>query len=129
MSKNAYTILKLSVVIILASIVAVSVSNGNWYLPIISMLVAFTLLYASKKKVKAILEDERDYKAAGNAARWAMNIYTMVSVVLGIFLYVKGKGDAVLYFSGNVLLYSALFLMFLYSVLFKVFIKKDENKN
>lgn len=129
MSKKSFLILKIGIVMALSAVVSVSINYGNWVLPISAMVVSFVVLYATKKKVKDIIEDERDYKIAGNAARHAMTIYSLTSAVAGIFLFIEGRENESLYVAGNVLLYSAMALVLIYSLLFKIYIKRDEDKS
>lgn len=126
MSEKTFLICKIITVMALGAIVSVSINYNNWYLPVIFTVASFALLYTLKKKVKGVVADERDYKIGGKASRLAITIYTVLSVVFGLVLYVEGKDNEVLFALGNLLLYSACFLMLLYSVLFKIYIKKDE---
>lgn len=125
MSKKTFLFYKIFTAFFLGILTAVSVNYGNWYLPVIAVVAGFFLLYALKGRVKEVMEDERDYKIAGDAARWAMTIYTAISVIAGLILYIACKNNSALFAVGNVLLYSACFLMYLYAILFKIFAKKD----
>lgn len=111
----------------LGIIISLSVNYGNWYLPVIAIIAAFAFLFTLKAKVKEVIADERDYKIGGKASQTAMTIYTLLSVIFGIILYIAGRGNEALFAAGNVLLYSACFLMLLYSFLFRIYIKKDEH--
>jgi len=126
MTKKRFLVYKIIVAMFLGVVIGMSVNYGNWYLPAISMLAAFAFLYMLKKRVKEVLEDERDYKIGGKAAIWAISAYTMISSISGIVLYVAGKDNPTVFAAGNVLLYSACFLMYLYVILFKVWSRKDE---
>lgn len=125
MTKKTFLIYKIFTAFFLGVIIAASVNYGNWHLPVIATLAGFFLLYALKGRVKEIMEDERDYKIAGDAARWAITIYIAISVVAGLILYIAGKENPSLFAAGNVLLYSACFLTYLYAILFKIYSKKD----
>jgi len=57
----------------------------------------------------------------------ALNIYLLLSVIIGIILYSVGRESEALFNIATTLLYSACFLMVLYAVLFKIYEKKDEN--
>jgi uncharacterized membrane protein len=126
MTQKTFLVFKIITAMALGIIVSLSITHDNWYLPVISVLAAFAFLYFLKNKVKEVMADERDYKIGGKASQSAMTIYVMLSVVFGIILYITGKENEALFAAGNVLLYSACFLMLLYSVLFKIYIKKDE---
>jgi len=126
MTNKTFSIYKIVAVVIVAFVTSVSVRYGNWYLPVICIVAAWIFLHALRSRVKEVIADERDRKVAGKAAGLAIQVYTLLSVIAGIVLYIVGKEDAVLFTVGSVLLYSACFLMFLYTVLFKVYEKKDE---
>lgn len=126
MSKKTFTVYKALTAMALGIIVGVSANSGNWYLPAIFTVAAFVFLFTLKKKVKEALVDERDRKAAGKAHGLAMTIYGMLSVVIGLILFITGKDNPIMFAAGDVLIYSACFLMILYAILFKIFINRDE---
>lgn len=126
MSKNTFLIYKIITAAVLGVLVSLSIDHNNWYLPVIGVVSAFAFLSFLKRKVKGVMADERDYRIAGKASYFSITAYSIISVVLGIILVVVGKEDAVFYVIGNTLLYSACFIVFLYAVLFKVFLRKDE---
>ncbi|MFA5083786.1 MAG: DUF2178 domain-containing protein [Candidatus Paceibacterota bacterium] len=125
MTKKTFLIYRIVTVIILSFVVSVSISYGNWYLPVISIITAWVFLYALRSRVKEVIADERDYRIAGKASIWAIKIYASISVIVGMFLFIAEKENEVLYAFGSGLVYSACFLMILYSVLFKIYEKKD----
>ena len=126
MTKKTFLIYKIAAVIGLGIAVSISVNYGNWYLPIAFLITAWVFLYILRSKVREVVEDERDHKIAGKASVLTMRIYTIISVIVGLILYVAEKDNEILFVVGSVLLYSAGFLMVLYSVLFKTYEKKDE---
>ncbi len=71
------------------------------------------------------MADERDYTIAGKASGWAMKIYLSLSVIVGIILYSIGGKEGILFGTATALLYSACFLMLLYTVLFKIYERKE----
>lgn len=126
MTKKTFLIYKLAAVIILAVLIGISVNFSNWYLPVAFIVTAWVLLYVLRGRVKEVVADERDYKVAGKASRFAMTIYSLLATVIGLALYIGGKDNLVLFVVGSVLLYSAGFLMLLNSILFKIYQRKDE---
>jgi uncharacterized membrane protein len=122
MSKKQFTIVKLLVVVLLSIVVAVSVSNGLFVLPVVAMLTAMAFLMMIKKNVKGILADERDYQIAGHAARYAIYIYSLVGAVAVIFLASLAKSDCgqACQNWSNVIAYSICLLMLLNVVIFKI---------
>lgn len=126
MTKKTYLIYRILTVLVVSIITSISVNTGNWYLLVVILITAWIFLSALKRKVKDVLVDERDYQIAGKASLHAMTIFNMIAVTAGLILYISGKDDPVLFSIGNVLVYSACFLMFLYAVLFKIYVRKDE---
>lgn len=127
MTKKLFLVYKLVAVAIVAIVVSVSVNYGNWYLPVISLITAWVSLFALRSRVNEVITDERDYKIAGKASMWAMTVYVCFSAVAGLILYIAEKENEVLFSVGSALLYSACFLMLLYSVLFKIYERKSGN--
>lgn len=127
MNKKTFFIIRMATTAFLAAIVAVSVNYGNWYLPVSAIIAAFILLYFTKTKVKGVVADERDYKIAGQASYLAMTSYTVVATITGLIVYISGRDNPVMFAVGNVLLYSVLFLMFTYSILFRIYVKRGRN--
>lgn len=120
-----FSVYRVVIAIILAMIVSLSVSYGNWYLPIIAFAAAWISLFTLKNRVKEVIADERDYLIAGKASMMAMKIYIFISVTAGLVLYVLGRGNDVLFISANVLIYSACVLMVLEAFLFKIYERKN----
>ncbi|MDD5356349.1 MAG: DUF2178 domain-containing protein, partial [Candidatus Omnitrophica bacterium] len=102
MTQKTFLVFKIITAMALGIIVSLSITHDNWYLPVISVIAAFALLYSLKNKVKEVMADERDYKIGGKASRSAMTIYVMLSVVFGIILYITGKENEALFAAGNV---------------------------
>ncbi len=106
---------------VVAGVVSVSVVSGNYIVPLAVAVTAAIVMYAAKKRVEGVIEDERDYQTAGNAARWTVNIYAAVSAVAAMmFMAMRGQNPGYEAF-GSFLAYSACALMLMQSVLFKYF--------
>lgn len=75
MTAKKYLIIRLAVAAILAGIVSSSILTGNYILPIVAVAAFAAFLYTMKKKVKEVMIDERDFAIAGDAARYALNLY------------------------------------------------------
>ncbi len=125
MTKKRFLIYRIITVIILGAVTGASVSYGNWYLPMLCIMGAWVFLYGLRSRVKEVLADERDYGIAGRAALSAMRIYSMIAVIAGLVLYIAQRENEVLFGIGSTLMYSAFFLMLLYTILFKIYAKKD----
>ena len=127
MSQKTFLIIRIITAMALAIVVSVFITQGNWYLPVTAVLAAFVFLLLTKKKVKGVIADERDYKIAGKASYMAMTIYTILAVIAGLIIFAKSKENESLMLISNILLYSVCLLMILYSVLFKIYVKRSGN--
>jgi len=125
MTKKSFSIYRIIAVIIVSITVGIFINFGNWYLPMISIILSWILLYTLRKRVKEIMADERDYVLAGKSSIITIKIYISFSVIIGIILYSIGKESEAMFNIATTLLYSACFLMFLYSVLFKIYERKN----
>lgn len=126
MKKTTFHYYKIAIVMTLSAGIAVSVSTGNWVLPIILIIGAFGMLLALKQKVTDVMEDERDRKVSGQAAIMAMTVFAPVSAIIGVTLIILGKNAPALYASGNTLLYAAAGFVFLHALLFKWYARKQD---
>jgi len=125
MSKKTFSIYRIIAVIIVSVVVGLSINFGNWYLPVAAIMASWLFLYTLRRRVKEVMADERDYTIAGKASGWAMKIYLSLSVIVGIILYSIGGKEGILFGTATALLYSACFLMLLYTVLFKIYERKE----
>jgi uncharacterized membrane protein len=126
MTKKAFTIYKIITVIVVGFVTSVSINNGNWYLPVAFLVTAWVSLFVLKNRVNEVMVDERDYKLAGKASMHAMTTYEVLAVIFGLILYISQKDNMILFSIGSTLLYSACILMIIYSILFKIYERKDE---
>ena len=127
MTKKAFSIWRIIAVMVVSTTVGTFINLGNWYLPVISVIASWIFLSAMKKRVKEVIADERDYMIAGKASNHAMNVHILISVIVGIILYTVGGREGMMLGIATTLLYSACFLMLLYSVLFKIYERKNNH--
>lgn len=125
MTKKVFIACRLGVVVALGIIIAISIQFDNWVLPIVSMVAGMAVIYVCKKRVKAVLVDERDSHLAEKASRCAVSIFSIIGVMAGIVLIVLGKDNQDWYLVGNTLLYSICALMILSTIFYQVFNKKS----
>jgi len=119
MNKKTFKLIKLSVVIILSIVVGASVNSGNWMIPVVGMVVAMGLLLFTKKRVRGVIADERDYEIAGKASRVAYLVFTLSMTFVGLILYSLGRTTyPELFVPGSIILYSICFLVVLQSIFF-----------
>jgi len=121
MTAKTFLVFRLIAAALIASVVSVSMVRGDYIVPLLTVLTFAILLYAMKKKVKDVIEDERDYAIAGKAARWAITIFAAIASLPIIVLFSQRQADPVYEAVGSALAYSVCGLMLLYSLLFKYF--------
>lgn len=129
MTSKQFIFVRLLVVMLIASTISSFIIAGNYMVPIIVAITGAITLYAMKKKVKDVIEDERDYEVAGKAARYAITVYTAISSLVIIVLFSQREGRPEFELVGSVLAYSICALMILYSLIFKYYQKIIIMKN
>ncbi|MFZ5391897.1 MAG: DUF2178 domain-containing protein [Patescibacteria group bacterium] len=105
----------------LGIVISQAVIFGNLILALVSMIVAWIILFYLRSKVKAVLADERDYEIGGTAARWAIQIFSIVAVVFILIFYTQRGVNPAYEAIAVTLSYSVCFLMVLYSLIFKFY--------
>lgn len=126
MTKNTFLVCRIAAVLVVAIVSGVSVANNNWYLPIAFLVAAWVFLFVLKNRVREVITDERDYVVSGRASAHTITAYNVIAVIAGLILYVTQKDNAILFYVGNTLLYSACFIMVVYAVLFKIYERKND---
>lgn len=126
MKKHTFIRLKIIVTVALAIGVSMSVVTGNGMAPLFLIIGTFLLLLAMKSTVTEVMEDERDRKVSGQAAVMAMTVFAPASAVIGMMLIIWGKTSPALYASGNTLLYATAAFVFLHTLLFKWYARKQD---
>jgi len=77
MTIKQFTWAKIAVAAILAIVVSQAVILNSYILGIVAVIIAMLLIIILKKQVNEVLADERDYKIAGDAARWTLSIFAV----------------------------------------------------
>ena len=119
MTLKQYAWIRLVVAACLAAVISQAVVLKNYYLGGAAVLIAVLLMVALKKQVREVMADERDYKLAGDAARWSLTVFATLGS-LGSFLLLTGRGfypefEA----AGSVLAYAVCALLIIYSLTIK----------
>ena len=128
MNTKQYNVCRLGIIIVLSFSISTSITLDNYYLPIIFILTAMLGLYVCRKHLKTddVLADERDYKVAGNAARYAIYLYAWLGAIgTFVLMAISGKQGA-LYAVSQYLAFSVCFLMLLNAGLFNYLNKKGK---
>ncbi len=104
---------------------AQAVILNNYILAIVAVVSAIVIIVASKKKVKQVLSDERDYALAGKAARISLSIFSVVgAVITSVFMFLRDTNPAY-EIIGSVMAYSVCALLLIYSIAFKFYEKQN----
>lgn len=121
MTLKQYTVVRLGMVMALSAFIASSVVRHDYFWPIVAMVLAMLLLFGLRSRVQEVLADERDYVLGGKAARWAMQIFSLVAVIAMFVFLNLGESNPQMNVVAHVLAYSVCALMLLYSALFGIF--------
>ena len=121
MTQENYKIFRIFLAMAVAMLCSVSVVAGNYILPIVVAATAMLIMVAAKKRVEGVIADERDYKNAGDAARWSLNLYTILAAISSMVLMALRQENLFFEPIAQVLAYSACGLMILQSFLFRYF--------
>ncbi|MFA5387641.1 MAG: DUF2178 domain-containing protein [Candidatus Paceibacterota bacterium] len=123
-----YNKIRLVIAAVLGGMVSFFVVQGNYLLPIIAAVAAFAVVLFMRRRVKGVINDERDYYIAGNASRWTISIYAILAAVSSmVFMALKSRNPS-FEALGSFLAYSACFILILNSILFRYFSKKELNE-
>ncbi|MDO8468655.1 MAG: DUF2178 domain-containing protein [Candidatus Peribacter sp.] len=121
MTLKQYTTFRIIIAVLLAAFIASSVVRHDYFWPVVAMVLAMLILFVLRSRVKEVLADERDYALGGKAARWAMQIFSLVAVIVMFIFLNLGESDPQQTVVAHVLAYSVCALMLLYSALFGIF--------
>ena len=69
-------------------------STGNILVALLALPSAIIILLILKPFVRGVTEDERSYRLAGNAARWAFSIFAVTGAILSNLLIALGAPKA-----------------------------------
>jgi uncharacterized membrane protein len=86
-------------------------------------------MLAARRRVSTVISDERDYKNAGDAARWTISVFAVGSAVLSIVFMALRANNAAFEILGQTFAYSACFVMLLQSALFAWFQRNGGKTN
>jgi uncharacterized membrane protein len=120
MTLKHYNVARLIIAMLLASFIASSFVRRDFFWPIVAMAAAILLLFFLRQRVAEVIADERDFALGGTAARWTIQIFSIVSVFCMFALYAFQDRNSLFSVIASVLAYSTCILMLLYSVVFSV---------
>jgi uncharacterized membrane protein len=129
MTLKQFKTAKIISAIIVAAVVSQTILAKNYILPAVVVIAVSIFLIFLKKQVKEVVADERDYEIAGHAARWAMNIFSLLACVLVFLLFALRDTNPYYQPVGAALAYSVCFMLIIYSLIFKYYAKLSLGKN
>lgn len=119
MTIKKYTFLKLLIVMLISALTSYSISIQNYFLPIPIILGLAAFLYIIRSKVTDVMADERDYKIAGQAARYTLFVFSLLGVVLMFILLNLGINNNLYQILGNALASTVCLVMLINAGIFK----------
>jgi len=124
MTVKKYLYFKLVIATILSGVISSSIVRGNYILPIVALIASVGFIYFAKKRVEGVVEDERDYKIAGKAARYSISIFGAISGIIVIVLFSLRGNNPTFEIIGSTLAYAVCGLLITSSLIFKYYQNK-----
>ena len=124
MKYHKFMVYRLLIVIALALVVSSFVGAGNFVFPLIAIILAMLAMFFLRKRVDKVLTDERVEYLAGRAARLTFSISAFAMAIVGLVLISLKDSHPQYYLLGLSLAYLSAGMLFLYSILFKIFSRK-----
>ena len=118
MTNQQYFSIRLLIAIVLITAINLGINAHMIYVAPIALLIAMFLLIILKRQIKEVIADERDYNISGTAARYAMFIYTITALTLGLILTALPTPSAEQTAIGTTLMYSGSALLIIHSLAF-----------
>jgi len=126
MDYNKFKRMKVLTASFVSATVAIAVVSNNIVLAMAGVLIGMLFLFLVKKRIKAVLVDERIQNIGGQAAHLTYAILTITIGFLSLIFIGTGRrlGEANYEMLGVILSYITLFSLALYSLSYKYFSKK-----
>lgn len=118
MTLKKYNKYRMIIVMLLAFGVSISVSTGNYLLPLVAMVLCWLILYNLRQQVDGVIADECDYALAGKAARYTITAFSvLLALAFFVLMHFAGKNPE-LYNFAMISSYLVCGIMLLNSVIF-----------
>ena len=125
MSKERLRFYRMLIVVAMGALIGWSVAIGNAIIPIPVVLCGLVLLYLLRKRVKEVIEDERMHKINEKASKVTLQIFGIVTALLGVILIALSQGSWTDFRqAGFTLAYSACFLLLVHLILYSYYTRK-----
>jgi uncharacterized membrane protein len=116
---------KIIIVVMLALIVSISVSAGNYVVPLIVFIASAALVFALKAKVNEVTVDERDLKLGGLAGRATYSVSSVAMALLAVVFMALSRKYPEYTLVGNLLAYISCAMILLYIGFYRYYQSKD----
>ncbi len=87
MTTKQYQYVRVAVAMLIAITTSIAINLKNYLLPLIAVIIGLIILNVSRKKIKGVLADERDYNLAGTAARYSLTIFVSLMAISVLVLF------------------------------------------
>ena len=125
MNKERLRFLRMLIVVVVGALIGWSVAIGNAIIPIPVVLCGLVLLYLLRKRVKEVIDDERMHKINEKASKVTLQIFGIITALLGAILIALSQGGLTDYRqAGFTLAYSACFLLLVHLLLYSYYTRK-----
>jgi uncharacterized membrane protein len=94
MSYKTFRMVQAFIGMAIGSIMGVSVAEGNWIIPIPTIIIAMVVIIVLRRRVKEIVQDERTYAVAYKAARLTLAVTAIGMAVVGAVLLAASRGGS-----------------------------------
>lgn len=101
----------------LAAVLSQAIVLKNYYLVTTAIFIAVLLLVYLKKQVTEVTADERDYKIAGDAARWTMTVFGLLGAIGSFVLLTARTYNPYFEAAGSTLAYAVCVMLIINSLL------------
>lgn len=127
MSKKWFLICRGAIILSAATLIGWSIAIGNPIIPVIAVIMAVGLLFLCRRRLKEVIEDERNYRISEKASRSTIRIFAFAIVIIGAFLTASGIGFSLPFpikEVGFTLSFSACALLIIYVSFYTYYRKK-----
>ena len=130
MKPKTYRFILFALVILLGAVLAYGTSTGNLFISLLALPSAIIILLILKPFVRGVTEDERSYRLAGHAARWAFSIFVVTAAIASNVLISLGvpkadMTDRYLIIAGTTLSLAVAFIFVVYLVAYLIYSRRS----
>ena len=117
MSRKWFRICGAAITVAMAALIGWSIATENAVVPIPTVLGGVVLLYLLRRRVKDVVQDERNYRISEKASRFAIQVFALVTAISGVTLTAVSADDSSLFREvGLTLAFCACGLLVLYLI-------------